>query len=96
MIYTLKEALKRIDSSEYKPENIALLKEFIKDANESRSVAATYKLYKNIYGKSEAKRIIFMLDNIDTSFVTVTNHDEKLFDNSYIPTPYELYKTHVK
>ena len=95
-IFTLKEALKRIDNSGYKSENISLLKEFIKDANESRSVALTFNLYKKIYGKTETKRIVFMLDNIDTNYVTVTNNDIKLFDNGYIPTPFELYKEFSK
>ena len=95
-IYTLKEALSRIDHSGYKAENISLLKEFVKDCNEARSVAETFRIYKNIYGKKEAKRIIFMLDNIDTSCVTVTNSDVKLFNNGYIPTPIELYNDFVK
>ena len=91
-IYPLKEALIRIENSGYKPENIKLLKEFVKDCNESRSVARTFRIYKNLYGKSEVKRIVYMLDNIDTSFVTVTNSDTKIFSNGYIPTPLELYK----
>ena len=95
-IYTLKEALSRVDYSEYKPNNIELLKEFLKECNESRSVADTVKLYKNIYGKSEVKRIIFMLDNIETNYLTVTNADKKLFDNGYIPTPLELYEEFMK
>ena len=96
MVCTLKEALSRIDGSGYKPENINLLKEFIGDSNESRSVAETFRIYKNIYGKTEVKRIVFMLDNIDTNYVTVTNADVKLFDNGYIPTPVELYEEFVK
>lgn len=96
MVCTLKEALSRIDGSGYKPENINLLKEFIGDSNESRSVAETFRIYKNIYGKTEVKRIVFMLDNIDTNYVTVTNADVKLFDNGYIPTPLELYEEFVK
>lgn len=96
VIYTLKEALERIDRSGYKPENIKLLKEFVEDSNEARSVAKTYKIYKNIYGKTEVKRIIFMLDNIDTNYVTVTNADVKLFEDNYIPTPLELYKEITK
>ncbi len=95
-ICTLKEALRRIDNSGYKRENINLLKEFITDCNESRSVAKTFNVYKNIYGKSKAKCIIFMLDNIDTNYVTVPASDAKLFDGSYIPTPYELFVDSVK
>ena len=95
-IFTLKEAMSSIDRSGYKPENISLLKEFVKDCNESRSVAETIRMYKNLYGKKETKRIIFMLDNINTSYVTVTNSDVKLFDNGYIPTPLELYNDFIK
>ena len=95
-IFTLKEALKRISDSGYYPENIKLLSEFIKDCNESRSVAKTVKTYKSIYGKKEVKRIIYMLDNIDTSYVTVAHSDEKLFDNGYIPTPLELFHEFMK
>ncbi len=96
VIYTLKEALARIDKSGFKPENINILKEFIEDANNSRSVAETVKIYKGIYGKKEVNRILFMLDLIDTNYVTITNAVKKLFDNSYIPTPLELYQDFVK
>lgn len=95
-IYTLKDALKRIDDSEYKPKNIELLKEFVSDANESRSVAETCRIYKKFYGKSEIGKIVFMLNNIETNYVTITNSDAKLFRNGYIPTPLELYKEFVK
>ena len=95
-ICTLKDALSRIEHSGYKPENIKLLKEFVKDCNEARSVAETFKIYKNIYGNKESERIVFMLDNIDTNCVTVTNSDVKLFDNGYIPTPLELCNDFVK
>lgn len=95
-IYTLKESLKRISDSGYYPDNIALLSEFIRDCNESRSVAKTIKTYKSIYGKKEVKRIIYMLDNIETSYVTVSHSDEKLFNNGYIPTPLELFKEFMK
>jgi len=94
-IYTLKEALARIDDSEYKPKNIEILKEFISDANELRSVAKAAKFYKKAYGKDKVKQIYELLDNIDTNYVTVTNADVKLFDNGYIPTPIELYKEYV-
>ena len=95
-IYTLKEALHRIDMSEYKPETIKLLKEFIVEANECRSVVETVKIYKSIYGKKKVKKILWMLDNIDTNYVTVTNSDAKLFENGYIPTPLELVEDIVK
>jgi len=91
LICTLNQAVKRIDMSGYKKENIEILKEFIKDANMSRSSAETIREYKNIYGKTEVKRILYMLDNIDTNYVTVTNSDVKLFKDGYIPTPIELY-----
>ncbi|MBQ4515914.1 MAG: hypothetical protein II978_03890 [Clostridia bacterium] len=96
MVCTLKDALARIDKSGFKPENINILKEFIEDANNSRSVAETVKTYKDIYGKKEVNRILFMLDLIDTNYVTVTNTVKKLFDNGYIPTPLELYQDFVK
>ena len=57
----------------------------------SRSSAETIREYKNISGKTEVKRILYMLDNIDTNYVTVTNSDVKLFKDGYIPTPIELY-----
>ena len=94
-VYTLKEALKRVDMSEYRTKVIKLLKEFLRDCNTSRSVADTIKTYKKIYGKEKAKKIIEQLDNIETSFVTVTAKDEKIFNN-YIPTPLELYKEFVE
>ena len=94
-IYTLKEALKRVDMSEYRTKAIKLLKEFLRDCNTSRSVADTLKTYKKIYGKEKTKKIIEQLDNIETSFVTVTTKDEKIFNN-YIPTPLELYKEFVE
>ena len=88
----LKDALSKIDESGYRLENIELLKKFLKDSNESRSVAETLKEYKNQYGNSAGKHIVELLDRIQTNYVTVTNSDVKLFDNGYIPTPYELYK----
>ena len=91
IICTLNQAVKRIDMSGYKKENIEILTEFIKDSNMSRSSAETIREYKNIYGKSEVKRILYMLDNIDTNYVTVTNSDVKLFKDRYIPTPIEVY-----
>ena len=45
--------------------------------------------------KRKQKKIIEQLDNIETSFVTVTAKDEKIFNN-YIPTPLELYKEFVE
>lgn len=94
-ICTLKEAIKRINMSGYKKENIDLLKEFITEANISRSATDTIKKYKNIYGKTEVKRILHMLDNIDTNYVTVTNSDVQLFNKGYIPTPIELYNDFI-
>lgn len=71
---------------------IDLLKNFLEDCNSERSVAKALKYYRNCYGKTKVKRLITMLDDIDTNYVTVTNADVKLFDSGYIPTPYELYK----
>jgi len=92
IICTLKEAFACIDMSEYSKKSIKLLKEFIEDANYCRSVSETVKIYKNIYGKSQTKRILYLFDNIDTNYVTVTNADAKLFSRGGIPTPLELYE----
>ncbi len=92
IICTLSEALKRIDMGEYKPENTELLKEFIRYANETRSVAEAVCLYRKFLSKKEVNRIIWMLSNIETNYVTATTEVVKLFDNGYIPTPLELYE----
>lgn len=91
-ICTLKEAVERIKMSEYKKSDINLLQEFIRDCNTSRSVAKTMKQYKDWYGKAKTKKIVELLNNIETSFLTVPPSDIKLFDNGYIPTPMELYE----
>ena len=92
MIYTLKEALKRIEMSGYKDKTKSLLKEFISDSNEARSAAEVFKIYKNFYGKSGVKNIVHLLDDIETNYVTVTTSDSKLFEDRCIPTPLELFK----
>ena len=91
-ICTLSEAMKRIDMGECKPENIELLKEFIEYSNHFRSDAKAVSMYRESSGKKEVNRIIWMLTNIDTNYVTVTNEVVKLFDSGYIPTPLELYE----
>ena len=91
-IWTLREAIDRVERSEYKKKDIELLKSFLKDCNNERSVAKALKYYRNYYGKAKVKKLTTMLDDIDTNYVTVTNVDIKLFDSGYIPTPYELYK----
>ena len=96
MICTLKKAMERIEHSEYKPKNIQLLKEFVTDCNEVRSAAECFKIYRKLYGKDELKRLVFMLNNIDTNYVTVTTADVKLFYNHYIPSPLELYNECIK
>lgn len=96
VICTLKEALQRIDMSGYKPEKIELLKEFLTTANESRSVIEAVKVFKSLYGRKKMKKIIFLLDCIDTNYVTITNTDAKLFDRGYIPTPLELYNDFIE
>lgn len=92
IICTLSEALKRIDMGEYKPESTELLKEFIRYANETRSVAETVYLYRKFLSKKEVNRMIWMLSNVETNYVTATTEVVKLFDNRYIPTPLELYE----
>lgn len=91
-ICTLKRAKEKIGMSGFTPGNIRLMKEFIEDANESRSVTKTYNFYKQTYGKKETKRILGLFDLIDTNYVTATNDAVKLFKDRYIPTPMELYE----
>ncbi|MBE7032745.1 MAG: hypothetical protein E7406_00770 [Ruminococcaceae bacterium] len=91
-ICTLSEALKRIDMGEYKPDNTELLKEFIEYANNTRSVAGAISTYKKWMDKKAVNRMIWMLSNIETNYVTATSKAAKLFDQGYIPTPLELYE----
>jgi len=94
-ICTLKEAVRKIEMSEFKKKNIELMKEFIEDANTLRSAFEAVKFYTEAYGKKEVKRILYLFDHIDTNYVTATNADAKLFNKSYIPTPIELYNDTV-
>ena len=96
IICTLSEALKRIDMGEYKPENAELLKEFIEYSNHFRSAAKAVSIYRECSGKKEVNRIIWMLSNIETNYITATTEVVKLFDNGYIPTPLELYEEWCK
>lgn len=89
---TLKEALERVDMSGFSPENIKVLREFIETVNILRSSAEAVKIYKSTDGKKEVKRIIFMLDMIDTNYVTITGDTAKRFKNEYVPTPIELFE----
>ena len=91
-IFTLKKTFERIDMSGYKAENIKMLKEFAETANTFRSAAEAVKIYKSTEGKKEVNRMIFMLNEIDTNYVTATNEAVKLFKNEYIPTPMELFE----
>ena len=92
-LYTLKNTLKRIDMSGYKTEKKELLKEFVETANTFRSAAEAVKIYKSIDGKKQVKKIIFMLNMIETNYVTITNDTARLFENEYVPTPIELFET---
>ena len=94
-ICTLKEAVKRIEMSEYREEYIERMKDFIETANTSRSISNTVALFKNVLGKKEVKRILWMFDNIGTNYVTITNENAKLFKDCYIPTPLELYEEFI-
>ncbi len=96
MICTLKEAKNAIDLSEYRKKTIKFLKEFVTDCNSCRSVAKCFEKYRQYYSSSEIKRFITLLDDIDTNYVTITNEDKKVFDDNYIPTPYELYQNFVQ
>ena len=92
-LYTLKNTLKRIDMSGYKTEKKELLKEFVETANTFRSAAEAVKIYKSIDGKKQVKKIIFMLNMIETNYVTITTDTARLFENGYVPTPIELFET---
>lgn len=96
IICTLSEALKRIDMGEYKPESTELLKEFIEYSNQFRSAAKAVSLHRECLGKKEVNRIIWMLNNIETNYVTATTEVVKIFDNGYIPTPLELYDDYMQ
>lgn len=91
-ICTLSEALERIEMGEYNLKNTELLKEFIEYANNMRSVAVAISTYKKWMDKKEVTRMIWMLSNIETNYVTATSKAAKLFDQGYIPTPLELYE----
>ena len=91
-ICTLLEALKKIDMCEYHSENKDILKKFIEFSNRFRSAAKAITLYKEFFDRKEVNRILWMLSNIDVSYVTTTTEVVKLFDRGYIPTPLELYE----
>lgn len=91
-IYSLKKALERIDMSGYKQSNVEILKEFVITANQQRSAADAVKIFKQTDGKKEVKRIISMMNLIETNYVTAPNDTVKLFKHGYIPTPMELYE----
>ena len=57
-----------------------------------RSAANAISIYKQWMTKKAVNRMIWMLINIETCYVTVTTEVVKLFDNGYIPTPLELYE----
>ena len=91
-LYTLKNTLKRIDMSGYKTEKKELLKEFVETANTFRSAAEAVKIYKSTDGKKQVKKIIFMLNMIETNYVTITTDTARLFENGYVPTSIELFE----
>lgn len=94
-VRTSQDAKNRINGSEFKPENKAILTEFIDRVNVSRSAADIIKAYKdeeNGYGKAETNKILFMLSEIDVNYVTATKEDLKAFGDDGIPTPLELLK----
>ena len=91
-LYTLKNTLKRIDMSGYKTEKKEILKEFVETANTFRSAAEAVKIYKSTDGKKQVKKIIFMLNMIETNYVTITTDTARLFENGYVPTPIELFE----
>ena len=64
--------------------------------NETRSVAEAVCLYREFLSKKEVNRIIWMLSNIETNYVTATTEVVKLFDYGYIPTPLELYDDYMQ
>lgn len=91
-LYTLKNTLKRIDMSGYKTEKKELLKEFVETANTFRCAAEAVKIYISTDGKKQVKKIIFMLNMIETNYVTITTDTARLFENGYVPTPIELFE----
>ena len=91
-ICTLSEALKRIDMSDYRSENLKVLKNFIEDSNKLRSAAKAITLFKEFFNKKDVYKIIWMLSNIETAYITVTTDTVKLFNRGYIPTPLDLYE----
>lgn len=91
-IYSLKKAIERIDISGYKQSNVEILKDFVIVANQQRSAADAVKIFKQTEGKKEVKRIISMMNLIETNYVTAPNDTIKLFKHGYIPTPMELYE----
>lgn len=90
-ICTLQKAIERIELSEFTKSNRELLEEFVREVSLERSAAKAIKEFKKMYGKKEVKRILYMLDVIETNYVVATNDDANCFRAQYIPTPLELY-----
>ena len=89
-IYTLKTAKEQFSYGDLKPKNAEILKDFLDFANNVRSADKAYEAYCAAHGKKEARKILSKFDYIDTSYVTITNRDAKLFDGEYIPHPLDL------
>jgi len=91
-LYTLKDALKRIDMSEYRKKTIKILKDFITECAESKTADEVFKTYKKFYGSSRVKSIVSWLDIIETNYVTIKKSEKKIFNCESIPAPLELYR----
>ena len=95
-IYTLKEAVQRITyQSDLRKNQIKNMTEFIKYANEKRSIATVVQELKSEKKESTLKSIMKLFKYIDVNYVTVTCRDAKLFPYKYIPTPLELYEEFI-
>lgn len=89
-IYTLKKVKERFALGDLKPKNVELLTNFLKYANELRSVNKAYEIYCEDNGKKATRNILNKLNYVNTSFVTATSRDAKLFHRNTIPSPLDL------
>lgn len=89
-IYTFKKAKEGVALGDLKPKNVELITKFLESANESRSTNKAYEAYCKAYGKKETRYILNKLNYVNTSYVTVTSRDAKLFYGDTVPSPLDL------
>ena len=89
-IYTFKKAKEGVALGDLKPKNVELITKFLESANESRSTNKAYEAYCKAYGKKETRYIPNKLNYVNTSYVTVTSRDAKLFYGDTVPSPLDL------